>query len=492
MQLRILALLIPLLLNALPVVAADSSPSPEPLGFPKRVQLHENIEKNFQMHAELSPEVFLKAVDAYYPRLEEADAKRRIASARRLEVQGVFDPTISTLDGYTWMQNTSKFVTLKKVVFNQPMLEIPFRSGVKLFGTYRFNPRSAQSPYIETGFIGEFGGGITVPLMRGLFINERNIAEKVAKIGEPLATQTFSLTRLDILLRASLSYWNWVGAQRKMQVARRLVQLSSILVQAADKRAAAGDLARIEVTEAEEDVQRRKADQIASELDFKKATYDLALFLFDSSGRPCPFLDEFNVPSHWPAPRGFSGDELDKSVLKAVGRRPELKSIALERQQATLQLKLARNDLLPQADATYTQGYDSGNSGIGNVFRAQVVVSQPLYLRNARGKIKAAEFNIEALNAAQAAERQRIVCEVMTAGAAINAAYEKFLALTTQTEKAEQVYLGEQKRFDFGDSTVFLVTQRERQLFDARIKLVDAQVEFLQAVARMQALSVEY
>lgn len=465
----------------------------EPLGFAPRARTKSDYAITItQGGTILTPTIFLSAVDNNYPRLDAADARRRVASARRMEVQGVFDPMIRTLNGYTWMQNTSKFDTLKRVIYNQPSIELPTRSGISLLGTYRFNPRSSQSPFIETGFIGEFGGGLAVPLLRGFIVNERQTNEKLAKIGEPVATQAFSLNRLDILLRASIAYWNWIGAQRKVQVARRLVQLSEFLVSAADKRASAGDLPRIQVTEAEEDFQRRTADRIAAELEFKKATYELAVYLFDSNGRPAPFLDEMNVPQLWPSPQEFTSAEIDASIRKSLDRRPELKRIALERQQAKLQLRLAKNDLLPQADALATYGYDGGISGVGNVFRTQVNFSSPLYLRNARGRIKASQFNIEALNAEEISERQRLVAEVMSAAATLNLTHQKFLAVTKQVEKSEAVYQGEQKRFSFGDSTVFLVTQRERQLFDAKIKLIDAQVEYLQASARMQALTCTY
>lgn len=473
--------------------AAVATEPREPVGFAKRVTLPAVTATSvISRRDELQFEPFLAAVDAYYPQLDAADSRRRVASARRLEVQGVFDPVISTLDGYTLMQNTSKFATRKRVVFNQPSLEIPFRSGIKLLSTYRYNPRSAQSNFIETGYGGEYAGGIGVPLMRGLIVNERETNEKLAKIEEPVATQTFSLTRLDILLRASLAYWNWVGAQRKLEVTRKLVQLSEVLVSVSNKRAVAGDLPRIDVTEAEEDIQRRKSEQIAADLEFKRATFELSVYLFDQNRRPCPFLSEINVPPQWPVPTEFSQAQTEASIAQAVARRPELKRIALQRNQARLRLKLAKNDLLPQADALYTQGYDTGQSGIGNVYRMQVIFSEPLFLRAARGRMKASEFNIDALNSEEIAERQRIVAEVMTAAAAINAANQRYQAVLLQTTKANEVYLGEQRRFSFGDSTVFLVTQRERQLFEARVNLINTQVEYLQALARMRALTVDY
>ncbi|MBY0549522.1 MAG: TolC family protein [Candidatus Obscuribacterales bacterium] len=465
----------------------------EPVGFPKRVTLPAlSATAVIARRDELQFEPFLASVDAFYPQLDAADSRRRIASARRLEVQGAFDPVLTTLDGFTLMQNTSKFATRKRVVFNQPGLEIPFRSGVRILSTYRYNPRSAQSNFIETGYGGEYAGGVGVPLLRGLIVNERETNEKVAKIEEPVATQTFSLTRLDILLRASLSYWNWVGAQRKLEVTRKLVQLSELLVAVAGKRAQAGDLPRIDVTEAEEDIQRRKADQIAADLDFKRATFELSVYLFDNNRRPCPYLSETNVPPQWPLPQQFTVEQTEACVAKAIARRPELKRIGLQRNQARLRLKLAKNDLLPQADALYTQGYDTGQSGIGNVYRMQVNFSEPLFLRGARGRMKANEFNIDALNSEEIAERQRLVAEVMTAAAAINAAHQRYLAVQLQTVKANEVYQGEQRRFSMGDSTVFLVTQRERQLFDARINLINTQVEYLQALARMRALTVDY
>lgn len=479
-------------ISAVPSCVAAENPD-EPIGFMPRIRLPStNVGRIVMDRQELTNDAFISTVDAFYPQIGAADARRRIASARRLEVQGVFDPTISDLSGYAWMQNTSKFATLKRVLYNQPVFELPLRNGIRLLAMYRFNPRSSQSPYIETGKGGEYAGGLAIPLLRGLWINERNTTEKIAKIGEPLATQNFTQTRLDLLLRASLSYWNWIGSQRKLQVARRLVQLSTILVDAAGRRAGQGDLPRIDVTEAEEDFQRRKSDQIAVELEFKKATYELAVFLFDAQGNPTPFLDESNVPRDWSTPQEFTEEQVKVSVAKAVSRRPELKRIALQKEQQHAQLKLAKNDILPQADALYTQGYDTGGSGIGNVFRAQIQFSQPLYVRAARGRIKSARFGLEALDNEERAERQRIVAEVMTAAAAINAAHQRFLAVTTQAQKSEQVYQGERKRFEYGDSTVFLVTQRERQLFDAKIRLIDTQIEYWQAMARMQALTVSF
>jgi outer membrane protein TolC len=45
-------------------------------------------------------------------------------------------------------------------------------------------------------------------------------------------------------------------------------------------------------------------------------------------------------------------------------------------------------------------------------------------------------------------------------------------------DKAQQVYMGEKERFKVGDSTVFLIAERERQLNEAKIRLIDTEVEY--------------
>ncbi len=123
MKLRSIALIyLMMCCVASPAFAADDGIT-EPIGFAKRARItNDSAFRIVQGQTELSAGMFLTAVDNNYPRLDAADSRRRIASARRLEVQGAFDPVLSTLDGYTWMQNTSRFATRKRVIFNQPML----------------------------------------------------------------------------------------------------------------------------------------------------------------------------------------------------------------------------------------------------------------------------------------------------------------------------------------------------------------------------------
>jgi outer membrane protein TolC len=250
-----------------------------------------------------------------------------------------------------------------------------------------------------------------------------------------------------------------------------------------------GDLARIYVTEAEEDVQRRTADLTQSERDFQRFSFRLSSFLFDLGGIPLPLPREENVPNSFPKPQAISESDTERNILLALTTRPELKSIDVQKKIATVQLKLAENQLLPALNAVFTQGYDSGFRGIHNAYRGQLTLSEPLFLRTARGKVAAAKLRLDKLAKDRQAEEQRIRNEVLDAISAINLSFAKYQAVELQVQKSDQVYSGERDRFNAGDSTVFLITQRERQLAEAKMRLIDAEVEYQLGVLALKAIT---
>lgn len=173
----------------------------------------------------------------------------------------------------------------------------------------------------------------------------------------------------------------------------------------------------------------------------------------------------------------------------ALDLRPELKRIALEREQAKVELKLAENMILPAMDAYLTQGADTGPQGIGPVVRAGMAVSLPLRQRTAKGQAQAARLKIQKLTLDEKAERLRIQAEVDDTVSAINTSYERWNATLLEVQKAKQVEEGERLRFAAGDSTLFLVNQRERMRAEAQMRLAEVHVDYLQSVAAFRAVT---
>lgn len=205
-------------------VAQDSptgSPPNSPSGFKVPIEAEGNT---------FSLEYFLQLVDKNYPKLQGADAERRIANARRLEKAGAFDPVLTSVNEYLRVQDIFTPGKAKDAVHNESRVSLLTRSGISVFTGMRLNPNDTKTPFVPTGRSGEYYGGISVPLLRGLRINEKTAAEQQAKLGEPLAAQVFGSTRLEVLLKAAAVYWDWVGAKARVDIARSLLQIAEARV----------------------------------------------------------------------------------------------------------------------------------------------------------------------------------------------------------------------------------------------------------------------
>lgn len=437
----------------------------------------------------LSLDLFLQLVEKNYPKLKGADAERRIAGAKRLEKAGAFDPVITSINEYLRVQDIFKPGVAKDAIHNESRLDLLTRSGIKLFATARLNPNDTKTPYVPTGRAGEYAAGMTVPLLRGLRVNEKKAAEDQAKLGEPVAAQVYGLSRLEILLKAAALYWEWVGAKVRIGVARNLLAVSQVRLDQIKERVQKGDLPALDIAEQEQEIQRRQAAVVKHTREFQKASISASVLLWDDSGTPKPMPDLADVPDLKPEPRKFTDSEWLEGRKSALALRPELKRISLEREQARIDLRLAQNMILPAVDAYVLQGADTGYQGIGPVVRAGMAMSLPLRQRTARGQAQAAQLKIQKLNLDEKAEKQRIQAEVDDAVSAINTSYEKWEATVLEVKKARQVESGERMRFGAGDGTLFLVNQRERATAEAEMRLAEVHVEYLQSMAAFRAVT---
>jgi outer membrane protein TolC len=435
-------------------------------------------------------------VNLYHPKIRGADVERRIAAAKRLEKQGAFDPVLfagsETLRFNTELDNVSRRGKSATMQLADAGFEYQTRYGVKIGAGARFNLGKVKSPLSPTGNGGEYFLELKVPMMRGARINEKWAAERQAFLGEPLADATFQLSRLEVVLKAAETYWDWIGAKRKLDVARQLLDLALFRLGAVRDRVTAGDLPRIDAVEAELEVQRRREGVVKAERELQKAAFKLSLFLWSPNGLPAPIPEEGNVPATTAPPVVFTDDQAVAGQRFALERRPELQFVTLNRDITQIDLDLARNQRLPAIDLSLSPGRDTGFGGIGNTFKAGLNFTLPLRQRTADGRIGAANLKLEKLALDLANERQRISTEVLDAISAINTAHDRYRAAEQEVELARQLEEGERAKFALGDSTLFLVNQRERATAEAKIKLIQIQAEYEQAVATFRAVTVQY
>jgi outer membrane protein TolC len=136
------------------------------------------------------------------------------------------------------------------------------RSGVKFIVGRDFNTGLVKSPLSSTGAAGTFFAGAKVPLLRGFGVNEKMVGERQAILGIPLADRNLDAVRLSALLTAADSYWEWVAAGQKRTVARDLLRLAELRATQIRRENALGAQPDIAVTEADQEVQRRRGSLV--------------------------------------------------------------------------------------------------------------------------------------------------------------------------------------------------------------------------------------
>lgn len=434
---------------------------------------------------------FLARVQATYPKLAAADAERRTAPAKLLEKQGAFDPVLVGDHTFTRFNDTGSPGKVKSFTATDASVEFLTPSGAKIVAGAQLNRGDVKSPLSVTGVDGEYFLGIKLPLLRGLGINPKSAALQQARLGIALADSTYQSLRLEVLVAAGSAYWDWVAVVQRVDVAAALLELARVRAQAVRDRAQAGDLPLIDVVEAEQEVQRRIEGLEKARRDLQKETNKLSLYLWDEGGVAAPPPPPGAAP---PAvePGGVLEElEVTRLQAQALQQRPELRILAAAGEVTRVDLRLARNLRLPDLNLSVQPGFDTGAEGAGPTLKAGISLGLPLRQRTARGLEGQAERKLEKIALDLQFERQRVQVQVQDAANAVNQAYRRYVAAREELRLAQRLEQGERDRFNLGDSTLFLVNQRERSTAEAANRVISIRAEYEQALVLFRAVTVQ-
>jgi HAE1 family hydrophobic/amphiphilic exporter-1 len=115
-----------------------------------------------------------------------------------------------------------------------------------------------------------------------------------------------------------------------------------------------------------------------------------------------------------------------------------------------------------------------------------VAISLPLHNRTAKANLAGARIQTEQLEASYRSQDQAVEMDVRNAAQAVDTAQKRMSASTRARESADQQLAGEQKLYEVGRSTTFLLLQRQNELTIARTAELQAQTDYNKALADLQ------
>jgi outer membrane protein TolC len=418
-----------------------------------------------------------------HPELDAADFKRLQAQAKLLSTQGAFDVTLKNATDWNLFNSSSGIGKAKDVFSSITTLEKKTRYGATLGVGARLVTGDISTPFSPTGDAGEYFLSLRLPFLKDRGANATWAKEKQAETGLELADAEWQQKRLSLLEKAGQTYWKWVLNGRKLQVTQQLIALAEQRLKQVKRFAELGDLPEIDAVEAEQELARREALLVDEQEALQDSALDVALTLWPVATTPqkqseAPTLQR--LPQQWPTP-DFNYPQRAEALALAYQHRPELKTIALGRTLSLIDWKVAANALLPQLDAIVQPGYEAGKNGIGAVLKAGVELVVPLQRRGAKGEQQLATLKLSELGAQERLLLGRLQTEVDQAFIGLRQAKLRIEKNKQQLTLAQRLEQGEQRRYELGDSTLFVLNTRERVTAEAAKQLLQAETSLQQA-----------
>jgi HAE1 family hydrophobic/amphiphilic exporter-1 len=356
------------------------------------------------------------------------------------------------------------------------------------------------------------------PLGRGLSIDsprrELEIAGKTERLTEAQLRQR-AITAITGVERA---YWTLSSAVRGLDVLRQALDEARQQVESNRRRAAQGLLAPIDVVEAETQAATIEQNVYAAQEAVTRAENDLKLLILPD--RTSALWNREIRPATPLAPPAIDV-QLDEAVTRALANRPELAQVGVSEEINRIDERFYRDQRKPQVDlvgrysvaglagsaATGTNpitgaplagsvgdafigGYSRSLNGLlaSNYPTASVNLRIDLPLRNrtAEANLAIAQTQRDELRVQRNQVAQTIEAEVRNALQSVRSAEARVAAASVARSSAQQQYESEQRRFDGGLSTVFLVLQRQTDFITAQGREIDAQADLSVAAAELR------
>jgi cobalt-zinc-cadmium efflux system outer membrane protein len=420
----------------------------------------------------LEPKLFLEQVLKSHPVLSATSQEIESAQAELLSNQGSFDPSLKfDFLGYPKGGYSGQYSNLyveQPLEFYGSKLTAGYRQGNGAFPVYE--------DYYKTNSDGEARAGIEIPLLRDGKIDRRRASIQRAFQQIEGAKLSFRQKQVELAKAAALSYWEWVSSHAKLGAYKNLLETARKRNKQLVERVRAGDIAEFERIDNQRQVLQREGQLIAAERQFTKAQNDLSLFFWISVTEQGQ-INLLNPPILKIIPDHYLPNASDEVSTTALRQRVEHQRIENQLEQQKIELNLAKNQYLPKLDL---QAYASNDYGTGSAtkdeaeIKAGVKLEIPLAYRSQTGKLQMIEAKQRELGLQKRLVEQRIGVEVIDSLNALKMAISRARVAKDEVEIAKKLEVGEQSKFEQGESNLIFVNLREQATVDAVVREIEA------------------
>ena len=400
------------------------------------------------------------------------------------------------------------------------------------------NPFNSLNPQYTTRFSFTY----SQPLMRNRTVDASRRFIKLTKKRLDISDSLFRQRAIEIIAQVQRAYWDLVFARRDREIKSESVELAHTQLKHNERLVEAGTLAPSDIIAARVELERRN-DEAAAALELiQRAENALKNLMLQPSN--ADLWESEIVPVETPQLDATASLPLADAVRLANANRPEMQQFKLRNELNAIDAEFFKDQTKPQVDfvTTYaTSGLagserteinffqasselqarrlnelsklaglpplPTGNFGsgipssliggygqsLGNVFknnfrtwRFGVNINLPLRNRTALANLGRSLAEGRQIDTQRQRFVQQIEVEVRNALQSVETTKRRVEAAKNSRTNAELQYASEQRKFDAGQSTNFLVLDRQNALSAARGRELRALTDYTKAVADLQ------
>ena len=359
----------------------------------------------------------------------------------------------------------------------------------------------------------------TQPLWRNLRIDSGRRTLSVARKNRKLSLEQTRLDTIERVTQAALCYWELVWAWQNLEVQNEAVRLAKEQFFSNIRLSEQGLLAPVEVVAAVAQLATYQQSPASAQQQLVVAENNLKQMI--ARDREDPLWRMALIPETSPETAMSAKTEppdFDKALRQALSSRPELAASDINIEISRINQSFYQNQTKPKIDAVATlaaaglagtmhesnplgglipgevPGYLVGGNGdsLSNIWngryptaRIGVSISLPLRNREASANFAISKAEGKRLEVVKKQREMYVEADVRNALERWHSARVRYEAAVIARAAAEEQYESEQRQFQSGVSTMFLVFERQNRFIAARSSEVRARADLAEAIADM-------
>ncbi len=327
--------------------------------------------------------------------------------------------------------------------------------------------------------------GVSLPLGRGLFTDDRRAALKQAKLFAQMAEAEQIKLINKILLDAAKDYWQWYFSYYNYRLLNKNSFIAREIFRRVKLDASLGEASAMDTVQAKITLQQRLVERQEAFLEFLNTGIKISNYLWDNAGYPVQLSAEVAPVLVQNDGQLLSLQTLEDLTTQAKQNHPELIKFRVKFNQLEVDRKLAAEYLKPRLDLNYNfinQPLQPNGDFQAYQFRSDykfgLDFSMPIFIRKERSKLALTKIKIQSTQYEQSQTERDIINQISIVFNQIVNTSQILVQQTSVAANYDRLLKAELFNLDNGESDLFKINVQQEKLIQSQSKLLKLKAEY--------------